>query len=160
MRKALEKRLLSLKWRFRPDMAGKVAAPPALDAAAKLLGLNHKDPSQRDLLLLLLAEAIFGKGQAGRPKGRHGYSGGWGIRKLDRLALLYEGYCKNGFRGDSEIARQVHADHKKEFGSSAEAIRRWLPYARWTREELLEKHRLDDVPDLPEGWDEPDYDDD
>jgi hypothetical protein len=156
MRKALEKRLLSLKWRFRPDLAG--PPPQSLDAAARLFGLNHKDPSQRDLLLLLLAEAMFGKGQAGRPKGRHGLSGGWGIYKLDRLAFLYEGYCEEGFRGDTEVAKQIHADHKKEFGSSADAIRRWLPYARWTRQERLEKRMLDIDP--PEGWNEDDGSDD
>jgi hypothetical protein len=158
MRKALEKRLLSLRWRFRPDLDGK--PPQSLDAAARLLGLNHKDPSQRDLLLLLLAEAVFGKGRAGRPKGRRGLSGGWGVYKLVRLAELYEGYCKKGFRGDSKIARQIHADHKKEFGSSSDAIRRWLPYAQWIRQERLDKHMPDPRDLLPEGWNEDDGSDD
>jgi hypothetical protein len=155
MRNPVEK-LAALKYRFRRDLAGKVEAPQSLDAAAKFMGHDLKDPIQRELLLFALAEAVFGKGRAGRPRGRHGNSGGWSVSKLDRLGQLALFYREKGFRGDRRIANVIYANHKKEFGSSEDAIRRWLPEARWTYDELLQKHA-----DPPDGWEppEPDYDD-
>jgi hypothetical protein len=154
MRKTLERRLQSLRWGF----TGQQLSPPkSLDAAGQYFRLDLKDPDHRERLLFILAEAVFGKGRAGRPKGRHGPSGGWNVRKLDRLGLLYNKYHRDGFRGDKKIADQIHANHKREFGSTAEAIRRWLPYARWTHEELSEKHFDYDRPD---GWNEDDGSDD
>jgi hypothetical protein len=81
--------------------------------------------------------------------------------EIVRPGLLYEQYRRKGLRGDTKIAKAIHADHKDKFGTSADAIRRWLPYARWTHGELLEKHRDCDP---PEGWEEDrgadqDYDD-
>jgi hypothetical protein len=156
MRNPKEK-LASLKYRFHRDLAGKVEAPRSLVTAANFTGHDLKDPAQRDLLLFTLAEAVFGKDRVGRPRGRHGDSGGWSVSKLDRLGQLYDMYRKKGLRGDTKIAKVIHAEHKKEFGTSADAIRRWLPEARWTHEELREKHRDDDP---PEGWEEAQEDDD
>jgi hypothetical protein len=154
MRKTVERRLLSLKRRFRPDLAGKLTQPQSLRKAAQCFGLDPKDPAQRDLLLFALAEAAFGKERPGRPKGRRA----WGRYRLYELARLYEKYRDAGFRGDKKIAEAIHSDHKKEFGSSAEAIRRWLPYARWVREELLEEAMWEDHMEPPEGWNEDDGD--
>jgi len=67
MRKILERRLQSLKWRFRPALAGKAQATHSLDEAAQFFGLDLEDTGQRDLLLFVLAEAVFGKDKP--PKG-------------------------------------------------------------------------------------------
>ena len=95
MRNPMEK-LASLKYHFHRDLAGKVEAPRSLVTAAKFTGHDLKDPAQRELLLFALAEAVFGKGQVGRPRGRHADSGGWSVRKLDRLGELDSTYRKKG----------------------------------------------------------------
>jgi hypothetical protein len=55
----------------------------SLDAAAQFFGLDLSDSRERDLLLRLFAEAIFGRGRRGRRKD----SKSWNGDKLIDLAL-------------------------------------------------------------------------
>jgi hypothetical protein len=110
------KKLASLRYRFHRGMAGKVEAPQSLDTAAKFTGHDLKNPAQRELLLFALAEAIFGRGQVGRPKGRSGNSGGWNVWKLYDLA-----YCTNNIA-------------EKDFAATPKSQRRSTPITKTSSE--------------------------
>jgi hypothetical protein len=147
MRKAVKKRIDSLK---RSDRSGPTTLPQSLDIAARVFELDLSDDQQRERLLHLLAEMVFGKAKRGRRKDSKSWTG----RKLIELALLDEDYCYDKI-SDAKIAKLIFAEHK-EF-HSAETIRRRLPEAR-TMLELWREKMMDHV-DPPEGWNEDDGDD-
>ena len=95
------------------------------------------------------AEAIFGKGRAGRKPDSKRWDG---TRSIE-LALIYERCCYET-KSDVDKATLIFSKHK-EF-QSAEALRRRLPEAR----QMLELWR-DKIMDIepPEGWHEDDGDD-
>jgi hypothetical protein len=99
----------------------------ALEKAAKYFEtLDLTDPEDRDELLHILAEVLFGRDVAGRPTGQKQ----WTEKKLARLGRLEieikQKYPK--LKGDSKIAKIIVTEHK-EF-QSADVVRRRLPDAR------------------------------
>ena len=72
---------------------------------------------------------------------------------------LYEKYRRDGARGDRKIAELIKANHTQTFTrTTAEAIRKVLPAARFQWQEALDLHGYDDVDfdapgdPLPDGW--------
>jgi hypothetical protein len=144
MRSAVKTRLLKIK--FRLTYRGKLSEPASVAKAAEFLGLDAKH--SRELLLFILAEALFGKDKAGRKP----FSHKWGTTQLERLGLDALEYRD---MSDAEAADVLFAKCNGKY-QSAEVIRRMLPEARWAVE------RMNWDPEPPDGWEppEPDYDDD
>jgi hypothetical protein len=98
----------------------------ALKAAANYFGLWLSDRGDREELLRILAEVLFGREIPGRRKGQTAWTGERLIR-LGRLAK--EIRQKNPkLKGDVKISQLIFAQHKGF--QSADAVRRQLPAAR------------------------------
>jgi hypothetical protein len=157
MRKTLERRLEPVRLIYNSGQTAKLPPPPSLNTASTYFRLDPRVPGQRDLLLFALAEVVFGKGRVGRPN----RPSEWGRWRLAHLGSLYEKYRRDGARGDRKIAELIKANHTRTFGrTTAEAIRKVLPAARFRWQEALDLHGYDDVDfdapgdPLPDGWDD------
>jgi hypothetical protein len=100
--------------------------PKALDAAVQYFGLDAASVGDRELLVYILADVVFGR-QRGRPKGS---KTAW---DSDRLLQLFSAYkqCKNATPAlsDSAIAKQI-ANTKEFSKNSVDQIRQQLGPAK------------------------------
>jgi hypothetical protein len=106
--------------------AAKIAMQGAsLEKAFKELGLESDKPFHLELLCAALADAVFGRGKAGRKLGKMS-AGSWNPAKLFVLARDYQKLLEsNPNISDTEAAKQL-----AKRGATAEQIRRQLPNAR------------------------------
>ena len=118
---------------FVPDMVrlGKLEEwcgcnPKALDAAAQYFGLDAATAGNRELLVYILADVVFGR-QSGRPKGS---KTAWDSDRLLQLFRAYE-HCKNAnpALSDSALAKQI-ADTKEFSKNRVDQIRQQLAPAK------------------------------
>lgn len=107
----------------------------ALTRAVKFLGLDVSDPANRDLLLFILADVVFGERNKGRPLAKK--------RKWDRLTLIQLAVDCNKVKEDMpriSDKRAAHIIKDRYLGrykhASGEMIRQYLPDARrWLENE-------------------------
>jgi hypothetical protein len=100
--------------------------PKALDAAVQYFGLDAASVGDRELLVYILADVVFG-GQRGRPKGS---KTAWDSDRLLQLFRAYE-QCKSASPAlsDSALANQI-ADTKEFSKNSVNQIRQHLGAAK------------------------------
>jgi hypothetical protein len=152
-RRAIQKRLDKARYRFYRQ------EPESVAAAAKHFRLDPNDARQREKLLWLLADVVFGRGKKGRPKGS---STSWGAtRRGNRLVILGEIYDRkkrvNPKLSDTKIAKLIKEEHELFENDDVEQIRQRLRKAQ--KEYWLWCDCRDDASE-PEDWEqEPDYDD-
>jgi hypothetical protein len=109
--------------------------PKALDAAAQYFGLDAATADDRELLVYILADVVFGR-QRGRPKGS---KTAWDSARLLQLFSAYE-QCKNAnpALSDSVIAKQI-ADTKEFSKNSVDQIRQQLGPAKAAKRAIDEE---------------------
>jgi hypothetical protein len=100
--------------------------PKALDAAVQYFGLDAASVGDRELLVYILADVVFGR-QRGRPKGS---KTAWDTNRLLQLFSAYK-QCKsaNPALSDSALAKQI-ADTKEFSKNSVDQIRQQLGAAK------------------------------
>lgn len=116
--------------------------PKALDAAVQYFGLDAASVGDRELLVYILADVVFG-GQRGRPKGS---KTAWDSDRLLQLFRAYE-QCKSASPAlsDSALANQI-ADTKEFSKNSVNQIRQHLGAAKAANRAIDE-----DVKELGDG---------
>jgi hypothetical protein len=109
--------------------------PKALDAAVQYFGLDAASVGDRELLVYILADVVFGR-RRGRPKGS---KTAWDSDRLLQLFSAYE-QCKsaNPALSDSALAEQI-ADTKEFSKNSVDQIRQQLGPARAANRAFDEK---------------------
>ncbi|MFZ2080309.1 MAG: hypothetical protein WAV38_27400 [Xanthobacteraceae bacterium] len=148
-RKTIQRRLGRIRWaKLNPGSVAK---------AAEFLRLDPNDAGQREKLLHLLAEAIFGPpGKGGRPRGTQT---SWGNR-LFLLGRIYEKKKReNPKLSDAKIAKLIKDEHREFKHDQPDQIRQRLRVAHEKYEWACEE--ASDYLEPPEDWEppEPDYDD-
>jgi hypothetical protein len=122
-RRTIQKRLDKARYRFYQQ------EPESVAAAAKHFELDPNDARQREKLLWLLADVVFGRGKKGRPKGS---STSWDSKRLCSLAAIYaEKKYENPKLSDAKIAKLIKDEHEEFKNDDAQQIRQRL---RWAEE--------------------------
>jgi hypothetical protein len=146
MRSILKRRLLDIRWQVTYRRGA--SSTTAVTKAAEFLGLRPTDPRHRELLLVILAETLFGKAK----RGRKSYTAR--ARNPNRLEWLGLRALEYRDMSDAKAAKLLFEQYKGKGFASAEAIRRTLPEAR----EALDRMKWE--PEPPEGWEQDHGDDD
>jgi len=116
-RKTIQKRLDKARYGFYQQ------EPESVAIAAKRLGLDLNDARQREKLLWLLAEVVFGQGKKGRPWGSRT---SWGHRLVSLGRIYDEKKYKNPKLSDAKIARLIKQEHKEFKNDDPDQIRQRL----------------------------------
>jgi len=151
-RKRIEKRLDKASRHFYQR------EPESVAVAAKRFGLDSKDARQREKLLWVLADVVFGRGKRGRPKGS---KTSWG-RRLFILGEIYQQKKnENPKPSDAKIAKLIKNEHAEFKNDDAEQIRQRLRMAHQEFYFWCLDRAADYEDEQPDGWEppEPDYDD-
>jgi hypothetical protein len=141
MRSAIKRRLRDVRWQFARQ---ETPSSAAVTRAAEFLGLRATDARHRELLLVILAETLFGKATRGRKPHTLKARGRNRLEWLGLAALEYRDMS------DSKAAGLLFGQYKGKGFASAEAIRRALPEAR----DALDRMKWEHEP--PDGWNEDD----
>ena len=156
VRKKLEKRLERAHRRVRwPDYD---QDEKSLAKAAERFGLDPKNTHDREKLLYLLADVVFGPdGKKGRPKYTKTY---WTSSRLCTLGAIYrKKRSENPRLSRAKIAKLIKDEHKEFKNDDAEQIRQRLRAADREFSLWFDDHDYPG-PDDSEEPEEPDYDDD
>jgi hypothetical protein len=157
-RRTIQKRIERARW-----FGSNKQREEALAKAAEHYGLDPKNSVHREMLLLVLADVLFGSpGKKGRPKGTRTT---WGNETLLDLGWIYEKTKRqNPKLSAAKIAELIHSEHKEFQNIDVEQIRQKLPEAR--REWLQERYPfyfydypLEAEDREPEDYEPGDYDD-
>ena len=144
-RGTIHKRLESVRWRARGGYAGE---PASLAAAARYYGLDSKDLRQRETLLYVLADALFGSRKRGRPLGS---KTSWGHRLVTLGEIYREKKYENPKLSDAKIAKLIKQEHAEFKNDDPDQIRQRLRAA--------EEAYCDWYMEFKADWREPPYDD-
>jgi hypothetical protein len=132
----------------------------SLAEAARFFRLDLNDVRQREKLLYLLADIVFGRGKKGRPRGS---KSSWNLIRLGDLGQIYEEMRRQRPNdSDAEIARRINREHEEFRRSGADKIRQQLPAARLASliwREIAEEKSRDRVAEPPDDWEPEDLDD-
>jgi hypothetical protein len=130
-RRAIQRRLDSYKRRlYRGFDEGDIWSAidrKSLDLAGRFFRANLANPAARDMLLHILADALFGSGKKGRPTGSHT---AWDIPRLFGclLPLYYEKKRDNPKLSQAKIAKLI-CEHEEFRYNDPEQVRQHLGLA-------------------------------
>jgi hypothetical protein len=151
-RRTIQKRLDKARYRFYHS------EPESVAAAAKHFGVDPNDARQREKLLWLLADIVFGRGKKGRPRGSRT---SWGHRLVTLGGLYREKKYENPKLTDAKIAMLIKQEHAKFKNDDPDQIRQRLREAEEAYIDSYSHIQFSADFEPPEDWvpPEPDYDD-
>src|SRR5262249_50594645 len=119
------RRLMAHILKMGPNWGVSLSCKPVQDAF-RYFGLNPQEPAHRDILLIVLADVVFGPRHRGRRRG----SQSWDAKRLFLLGCDYDTVAANQPKmSNSEAAKKIKRLPRYKHDSET-TIRQRLPAAR------------------------------